>query len=257
MRKILSVLIFVLPTLYCGCRDASPDPGIRSGQVSQFHWRSEVDERIWVDDASGFTESPRCGLLTVGGDKTSLLRPQKIPEKTTIVWWHGDRTTGREGKTEQTLPIPERVDAQKTVLTFTFHKDKNWSIEWRRPPDLSQYIPQPEIAVEGAVTVAWRSEHDEFITITEVQGIDPVPPFLRKGGLGTATVQPNDIPAQIDINWAFAPLSEAKNAVKHKETLTVPPITNGQDNSALIITFASDGHWSCEWMSKSKMESLR
>jgi len=102
---------------------------------SEFKWRSENPDGIWIDNASGFNIDPQTGILTGLSSKGLVLPPQPFPPETTITWWYGerrDRDTATHNK--ETVVIPARpIPNERFTLIFTFKSDETWEAHWERP----------------------------------------------------------------------------------------------------------------------------
>jgi len=106
---------------------------------SEFEWRNETAETIWVDTASGLEFDPMPGILTGGspGDSGAYLTlpPQPFPQETTITWWLGERTDKETATIQRfTVKIPPRPNpGERMTLAFTFKPGNIWEADWERP----------------------------------------------------------------------------------------------------------------------------
>ncbi len=102
---------------------------------SEFNWRNETADNIWVDQASGFQIDPMCGILrglTSGSEDSLVLPDQQFPTETTITWWLGNRESKDSAELQKSTvkipPLPKEKLQQ--VLVFTFEKNRSWTTHW-------------------------------------------------------------------------------------------------------------------------------
>lgn len=131
--KSVVQLLLVLAVLVCvGCQylaqtSRKPD--------SEFQWRNENPDTVWIDSASGFAIDPNCGVLsgTTGSSGAQLTLPhQAFPPNTSITWWYGDRKDKDKAEIRKTLvtipPLPS--EEGRHVLVFTLRKSLDWDAHW-------------------------------------------------------------------------------------------------------------------------------
>ena len=131
VRRSVCMFLVLVVSMGFGCHHR----GERSKPDSEFEWRNETSDKIWIDSAAGFDIDPTPGILPGPARESGaglVLPHQNFPPETTITWWYGDREAKENAEIRNsTVAIPARPAGEgRKVLVLTLRENLDWDLHW-------------------------------------------------------------------------------------------------------------------------------